>query len=260
MRRFFKILFWVLFLAGIGAGLVLVEMQHENTVCKGFTLGIMDNNQDPLIGEAELRQEILSITDTLTGKKLKDIDLMQINSILSDNPYVLRADIQTNISGYLDIEIELRKAIMLVINKDGVSYYLDEDGYLLPKNEGYPSRVVIANGYISDGLSKIGRKKIHFSELSKPNRVKELYAMASYIDRSGFLKRMISQVWVNKKGSYELIPLVGNYTARFGTIDEMAAKFEKLETFYREGAGKAGWIDYRSVDLRYKNQIICSKK
>jgi len=58
----------------------------------------------------------------------------------------------------------------------------------------------------------------------------------------------------------KLVPVVGDNTIIFGEFDAMEEKFEKLTTYYREGAGKAGWIPYSTIDLRYQNQVICSKK
>lgn len=260
MKRVFHILIWLIVLAGIGAALAFMQIKHEETICQGFELSIIDDNPDPLIDEASITERIIGATDTLTGKALGDIDLREIHRILQAIPFVLDSDVQTNISGYLSIKVRLRRAIIRVINNKGLSYYIDKEGWLLPVNTGFPSRVMIANGYINDNLSKPEENRIHYSSLDNAPVVAELYAMAMHINQSPFLKRMISQVWVDRKGNYELIPMVGSYTVKLGDGGSMEERFGKLETFYREGAGKAGWIDYKTVDLRYENQIICSKK
>lgn len=260
IKRIFKILIWTVVMAGIVAALVFMQQAHKNTICRGFELSIIDNNADPLIDEASISAEIIRITDTLIGKPLGEIDLQQIHKVLHNIPFVLESNIQSSISGYIKIEVELRKAIIRVINSEGYNYYIDEAGWLLPVNKGFPSRVLVANGKIRDGITGLDGKRLYYRDIDKHPVVAELYTMASHIGHSPFLRRMITQVWVNGKGQYELIPMVGNYVVFFGDEDEMIRKFEKLETFYREGAGKAGWIDYKTVDLRYKNQIICSKK
>ncbi|MDT8394093.1 MAG: cell division protein FtsQ/DivIB [Bacteroidales bacterium] len=260
MKRVFQILIWLIVLAGIGAALAFMQIKHEETICQGFELSIIDDNSDPLIDEASITAKIIEATDTLTGKTLGEIDLKEIHSILQAIPFVLEGDVQTNISGYLSIKVKLRKAIIRVVNKNGLNYFIDEDGWLLPVYPGFPSRVMIANGNINDNISKLEEKKIHYSTLNNAPLIAELYAMALHINQSPFLKKMISQVWVDRNGNYELIPMVGSYTVKLGDGGSMTERFGKLETFYREGAGKAGWIDYKTVDLRYENQIICSKK
>jgi len=150
--------------------------------------------------------------------------------------------------------------VIRVINKKGFNYYIDAEGWIIPVNPGHPSRIVIANGSINDGISDLPEGKMHISSLPASSPVRNLFKMAIKIDGSPFLKKLITQIWIDKNKELELTPMLGEYTLKFGGFDEMEGKFEKIETFYREGAGKAGWIDYRSVDLRYKNQIICSKK
>lgn len=260
MKKFFQILFWLVILLGVAAAVAFAELSHRETVCQGFELLVEDENIDPLIESSQIKARVLNITDTLIGRKMIDIDLHKISDILEEIPWIAYSDIQTSISGSLKIEVGLRRAVMRVVNHSGVTYYIDSEGWLIPVNQGHPGRVIIANGNIKDGIQDIAGKKIHVSEMSAGSIVNGLFEFAMYIDRSPFLKRLVAQAWVNKEGEVEITPVLGKYTVKFGGFDDMKAKFDKLETFYREGAAKAGWIAYRSIDLRYRNQIICSKK
>lgn len=260
MKRAINILFWVLVISGIITALLFMQNKHKQGSCLGFNVSITDDRQDLLIDEEAIRQTVLLATDSLKGKAIGDIDLRQIHEVLNTIPWVHHARIQADISGFVNVKISLRRAIVRVDNANGLSYYIDTEGWLLPVNPGYPSRVMIANGRINDGLSSLEGKKLHISDLDRRPVISEIYNIANYIDSSPFLKRMISQLYRDGRGEYELTPIVGSYCIKFGKEENRESKFEKLETFYREGAGKAGWIDYRSIDLRYKNQIICSKK
>ena len=139
------------------------------------------------------------------------------------------------------------------------SYYIDEEGWIMPVNTGFPSRVPVINGYIKDGISQIGKHKFHVDSLQQNNVAGKIYELAKYMKEDEFLNRMIGQVYITPQGELEIIPCIGDYTILFGTFDNKEEKFDKLLAYYREGAGKAGWIGYRSIDLRYKNQVICSK-
>ena len=38
-------------------------------------------------------------------------------------------------------------------------------------------------------------------------------------------------------------------------------KFEKLKMFYTEGLNKTdGWNKYSTINIKYKNQVVCTKK
>jgi cell division protein FtsQ len=64
---------------------------------------------------------------------------------------------------------------------------------------------------------------------------------------------------VNKNTEFELVPKVGRHIIVFGDIDNMEKKFDKLIVFYKEGLNKTGWDKYKIINLKYENQVVCSK-
>jgi cell division protein FtsQ len=83
--------------------------------------------------------------------------------------------------------------------------------------------------------------------------------MASYITRDKFLKAQIEQVFVEPNGEFELIPRVGNHIIIFGGPDNMEDKFDRLFVFYRNGLSRIGWTRYNVINIKYRNQVVCSK-
>lgn len=259
IRKFFRMIFWGLLIAGVVILIAFVEKKHAETVCDSFELVISNSGDGALTDAEELRSQILAATDTLTGKTLAEIEPIIIHEILDQNPYVKIADIQTGIDGNMEVNVTLREAIVRIINANGLSYYLDRDGWIMPVNTGHPSRVFVINGQIKDGMGGENMIGINVVDLPENSVVRRLYTLSAYIIEDEFLHRLISQVYVDRQGEMELSPMVGSYTIHFGDMEDMEEKFEKLKAYYKEGAGKAGWINYKSIDLRYKNQVICSK-
>jgi len=64
---------------------------------------------------------------------------------------------------------------------------------------------------------------------------------------------------VNGAGEIELISRVGNQPVLFGDINDMEEKFDKLLLFYKEGLSKTGWNQYKTINLTYKDQVVCTK-
>lgn len=56
----------------------------------------------------------------------------------------------------------------------------------------------------------------------------------------------------------ELTPRSGNYTILFGRLDDAEQKLDKLLRFYQEGLGKAGWDRYRTINVKYAGQVVCT--
>ena len=43
-------------------------------------------------------------------------------------------------------------------------------------------------------------------------------------------------------------------------IDNAENKLAKLEVFYKEAMMKSGWEKYKIINLKFKNQVVCTKK
>jgi cell division protein FtsQ len=57
-----------------------------------------------------------------------------------------------------------------------------------------------------------------------------------------------------------LIPRVGNQKIHFGRLVNSTKKLENLYQFYKQAMPIKGWQTYRDISLKYKNQIVCTKK
>ena len=60
----------------------------------------------------------------------------------------------------------------------------------------------------------------------------------------------------------QLIPRSGDFTILFGSVGAKRDNDEKLArlmTFYKKGLARTGWNGYRTVNVKYKGQIVCAK-
>lgn len=57
----------------------------------------------------------------------------------------------------------------------------------------------------------------------------------------------------------ELVPRSGRHTILFGRLERVDEKFEKLLGFYRSGLTSFGWDEYKTIDIRYNDQVVCRK-
>ena len=56
-----------------------------------------------------------------------------------------------------------------------------------------------------------------------------------------------------------MIPQITKQKIYFGNTNDMEIKFKKLELFYKNILPTKGWNYYESVNLKFKNQIVCNK-
>jgi cell division protein FtsQ len=71
---------------------------------------------------------------------------------------------------------------------------------------------------------------------------------------------LIDQVVVDAEGGFELVPRVGAQRILIGDGSDLEQRFAKLRLFYSKGMPKADWRRYARIDLRFADQIVCTKR
>jgi len=116
--------------------------------------------------------------------------------------------------------------------------------------------VPVASGNISNRFSDTLNLRLSTTN----SELKDLYTLSTYIYNDVFLKAQIEQIYLNQDNEFELVPKVGRHLVLFGDLAEMETKFDKLKIFYDKGMKRAGWDTYKTINLKFKDQVICEKK
>ncbi|MEG1644226.1 MAG: hypothetical protein RR279_00130 [Alistipes sp.] len=91
----------------------------------------------------------------------------------------------------------------------------------------------------------------------------KLITFVKQIEQDDFWKSEIVQIVATSAASgaleVELIPRSGSHTILFGRIEAVDEKLDKLYAFYRSGMKNLGWNTYRTVNIKYKEQVVCTK-
>jgi cell division protein FtsQ len=67
-------------------------------------------------------------------------------------------------------------------------------------------------------------------------------------------------MYIHKDHEIELIPRVGAHIIHFGDISDYKYKFFKLKAIYEKGFNALGWNKYEHINLKFSNQVICTKR
>jgi len=54
--------------------------------------------------------------------------------------------------------------------------------------------------------------------------------------------------------------MVGAHIIEFGDINAHEEKFDKLYALYSQGLKREGWNKYIRINLKYKEQVVCTKR
>ena len=261
--RILEITFWILLTGGLFVALGFTNIEHNSQVCKDYEISIDYGNADVLITRDDIYQVVKQTGHILKGQRFGLINAERIESAIRRQPYVAKANVFVTIDGHTQINVIQRQPILRIFNQKGESYYLDGTGHLLPLNPDFSARVPVANGHIPESYSK----NINYLQDTVRNRdsivygsvMNNLFILATYIIREPFLKALVDEIYVDNSGDFELVTKIGSQLIIFGKPENMEEKFKKLLVFYRQGLNKTGWNKYNVINIKYRNQVVCSK-
>lgn len=249
--RFWKKLVNVLFLLFFVFLVIGAQIHHANQKVKNVDVLIDINIGDNFLAPSDIKNHILLKYDSVVGKKIGDISLNEIESLVQDIVGVAKADAYFNSFGNLQIKVEQKKAICRILTADGKGYYLDNKGLTMPWVSVYTPNVMVCMGYISkygNGLDSLKTNK----DLNEG-----IFKLHQLLENNEFISQLISHFYIDKNGNFWVYPVIGNQKFNWGKLDELEVKIKKTETFYSKIIPIKGWDIYKEIDLRFNQQIVC---
>lgn len=262
IRRILNFILWGVLFTGAGVLLGFAGYEQNGTICRDLHYNLVYGESDILITEKDADSLIRSVSGEVKGKPLYMINTGKIERFLCQYPYVSDAHVYGSLSGEIFINVHQREPVIRIITEGNKSYYLGAKGVVLPFHPDCPVRVVVASGAIPDSIFNQElrhSKRFAIDSVSASPMLTDLHKVALFIYRDPFLKAQIDQVYVNGQGDYELIPKLGNHVIQIGNAENLDDKFKRLVAFYKHGLNTIGWNKYKTINIKYKNQVVCSK-
>jgi cell division protein FtsQ len=263
MRRFQILLIWIGIMGYMIFVLGFVSARYNDQVCDRINVRILDSLTNRFVTEGDITDILLEKRSGILGYPLNGINTLELGKILNEESFIKHADVYKTVNGALNVDIVQRQPILRIINRQGKSYYLDKDGVILPVSGKFTSRVLVANGFITEPFVHENIKSILDEDVPGSKRdavIYDLFKLAKFISGSELWNAQIAQIYVNNKYELELIPRVGAHVIYLGSAADYETKFRKLEALYLYGLNNTGWNNYEIINLKYDNQIVCTKR
>ncbi|WP_204353318.1 cell division protein FtsQ/DivIB [Pedobacter yulinensis] len=243
-------LLWVVCIGGTVTLMSFIGVKKRELKCT--SVDILIPGADNFIEREEIDQIIREGNGVLVGRLLQDINLNQIEKNIQANPYIAFAKVYADMDGVVHIEINQRQPVLRIINAGGQDYYVDQDGLKMPVSANFTAHVVVATGNIREHFA--GRPDTLRTKLAR-----DLYQTALYLKKDTLWDAQIEQLVVDERNDITMIPRVGNQRIILGDADSLEVKMENLLIFYKNAMPKVGWDTYKSINIKYTNQIVCEK-
>lgn len=261
--KIIKILVWALIPTAMVVVGIIAQNHYYNSPVKEVKVEINYREKGDLnrfLSYKDISSFINRNYDSIKGSPIKEINLEELQNGLEELPYIKAANAFATLDGEINLQIQQRRAIIRIIDVDDNNYYIDDMGRIIPIRTKFPARVPICNGMIPNiGFYTNNYSDKELDSIVNNTILKDIYAMAQYIDRDTLLNMQITQLNIDNNGEYILTPLVSSQIIEFGKARNIDEKFENLKLFYIKGLGHHKWTTYRKISLKYKNQIVCTK-
>ncbi|SEB16242.1 cell division protein FtsQ [Pedobacter hartonius] len=249
-KSVFSYFAWIVCLGGIVTLMSFIEVKKHTVHCTNIK--ILIPGADNFIEREEIDAILKQSEGQLIGRSLEGINLNAIEQKIKANPYIALSTVYADMDGVIHIEISQRQPLLRIINAGGQDYYIDRNGLKMPVSPNFTANVLVANGHILEHFS--GKVDTLITRMAE-----DLYKTALFLKKDTLWDAQIEQIFVNDKDDIELVPRVGDQRIILGTADSLETKMTNLLAFYKKAMPQMGWDTYRTINVKYSNQIVCER-
>ena len=247
----------------LGAILLLLSFRYTekratSLTCNGLRVRIADSSRLAFVTPRRVERYLRKHIGELRGRSLAAIDTHHVESLLDSLPAVRSAQVYTDCSGTLNVELRQRQPIARAIAQNGESCYIDDAGHRFVLDSLYAAHVLVISGAIN--LPPRHGCALPVSDSVTPSLWQQLFALSQYIHRSREWKPLFTQIYVASPQRVELIPRVGGFVINLGSPDNYAYKLDKLRSMYRANLPGEGLDAYSEINLAFSDQVVCTKR
>ena len=223
---------------------------REQASCRNVQVVLLDSLESAIVD----KQEVLDyLTHRAVGKQTCRIDLDSIEKSLLARGEVMSAQVYAADEQTLAVQLTQRKPVLRLENSVQ-RWYADPEGYLFPVTNAVD--VPIVTGNIPLSLDKKWRGLVPDEER---DWLLGMVTLARYIDSKPALRKEIAQMDIDEEGDIVLYTSTAGPAIIFGDSGDYVTKFEKLDAWWRNIAPQLDGKTYKTINLKYNNQIICKQ-
>ena len=150
------------------------------------------------------------------------------------------------------INIKQRRPLFRVYNASGNSFYVDEDMEKVPSSGKFVVSTIPLTGQIFETLKDSGY-------IVRTSQIRNAAVFYRLIEKDALLNQLFTQLHVNSRNEYSAVSRLFGHRIMLGTAENFERALNKVKLFYNNGTEKGEMESYQMVDMRFENQIICSK-
>ncbi|WP_291119345.1 cell division protein FtsQ/DivIB [Flavobacterium sp. UBA6135] len=168
------------------------------------------------------------------------LDLNSLEFAINQHDMVEKSQVYVSIDGVLKAVVKQKTPIARVFNANE-SYYIDYEGTKMPLSDIHSARVPLISG------------------MNSQDELSQLIDLLRHIYDSEFLKKNIIGVQILPTGQLMMKNRNFDYVIDFGKSLAFEDKFKNYEAFFYKAIQDSSIYQYKKIDLKYSQQVVCTK-
>ncbi len=238
-KRLVKYLLFLLFIVGLGVLFSFSSKRNENRKVSDIIVEF-ENGENNFLTHAMVYKLLIQKGDSIKNQAKSVINLYSLENNVIQNPYVEKASVFLSIDGLLKTTLKQRTPVARIVGKNN-SYYVDKEGVKIPLSTNYSARVLLVSGIDND------------------EDLNEILPLINTISTDSFLQKEVVGIEKLDTKEYQFSVRSGNYKIDFGKLIEVDIKIKKLKAFYNKTFEDKTIQNYKTINVKYHNQVVCTK-
>lgn len=243
-------------------GIVLlgfVSKEQNSKKIWNLDIEVLGNQEMRFVDAKMIKNQLSSLGFEIVGHSLAEIPLDRIRKSVLQNPSVKSCMVYKTLDGQVMVQLEQRTPIARIFNTDGSSMYLDSDGQIMPLSKTFTARVPVVVGMKRESSGRSVDEIKSNSEWRETSLLDDLFDLVNYIRKDELIHAQVDCISINKEGEFEISPRMGRQKIILGSVEDLDLKFKKLKAFYKEIVQVEKLDRYQSINLKYRDQLVCKK-
>lgn len=194
-------------------------------------------SSDMYITDETVRRMVLNPQNKTEIGSLK---INEIEKLLDNHAMIEKSEVFCTIDGILNVKIKQRQPLARFY-EEGKFFYMDSQGKKMPLSDSFSARVPLVTGNIDE------------------KHWENTYSLIKFIQNDEFLTKNITKINIKRNGEYEFDMRIASFIVIWGDLEEMEQKKANLKAFYKQMEKSNTLNVYKIVNLKYSNQVVCTK-
>lgn len=255
VKKILSILAWVVTAGGLIVLFIFARKSYLDTPIRLVEPNIERSKDTGFVSRIATMDELDEICGNST---VANINMQKILKKLDSNPWIENRNTFVDLNGNLNINIKEYEPMLRIFSWQGQSIYLTKDGVVLPSSKQYRPYLLIASGnYSFENINNTYR----LSDTTEIDcMLLSTLHVAKAIEKNNFAKNAVAQIYLTPKGEFELVVKGIGAKIIVGDTCQIDDKLEKLEIFTKKKHDTQELSGMKTINLKYKNQVVCTKR